>query len=207
MQLYADRPVRRTRQALSDVLGLAWVAGAIWFAKQIYDLITVLVGPGETLERSGADLAESMRSAQGALDDVPLAGDALATPFGSAAEAANAIARAGQDAQDAVRKIALIVAVVLAAGAVILALVYWIRPRLRWMNRVRTARTVLADRDGADLLALRALATQPLRQLATVAGDGVLDRWRRGDYETIRALAALELGDLGLDARRLPVLR
>ncbi|NNH54440.1 hypothetical protein HLB15_19615, partial [Promicromonospora citrea] len=53
--------------------------------------------------------------------------------------------------------------------------------------------------DGGDpaLLALRALANQPLRALARVTDDPVA-AWRSGDEDTIRALADLELRSLGL---------
>lgn len=204
MQLYADLPPRRNRQVVADVLGILWILGAIWFAKQVYDLVSLLNGPGEALERSGADLADSMRGASERVDGIPLAGDALASPFNSAADAASALSAAGQTAQDAVHALALIVGVFLVSGAILLAVLFWVLPRLVWVRRAQAARLVLVDPDGADLLALRALATRPLRQLAVVGGDGVLDRWRRGDAATIESLAALELGDLGLDGRRLP---
>jgi hypothetical protein len=54
---------------------------------------------------------------------------------------------------------------------------------------------------GRDLLALRALATQPLGRLTRVAPD-VAEAWRRGDDATVDALAALELRQLGLRAGR-----
>jgi hypothetical protein len=47
------------------------------------------------------------------------------------------------------------------------------------------------------------LATRPLRQLAVLGTDGVVDRWRRGDDDTIRDLASLELVDLGLTPKKL----
>jgi len=52
-------------------------------------------------------------------------------------------------------------------------------------------------RGGADLLALRALANQPLRRLAKIDPDPVA-AWRRGDATAVDALARLELGRLGL---------
>src|SRR6266545_1699921 len=49
----------------------------------------------------------------------------------------------------------------------------------------------------AWVLALRALATQPLRRLSAVDDDPVA-AWRQGDPETVAALADLELRRLGL---------
>ena len=50
---------------------------------------------------------------------------------------------------------------------------------------------------GRDLLALRALARQPLRRLVTMGPD-LANGWRDGDPATLDALAALELRSLGL---------
>ena len=202
MQLYADLPARRTRQIVADAIAVAWIVGSIWFAKQAFDLVDALAGPGRTMERAGADLAGSMKSASDRVDGVPLAGRALASPFNAASDAASGIASAGQSQQDAVNDVAWLIAIVLAGGAILVALLVWAIPRLVWMRRAQAARRVLLDRDGADLLAMRALATRPLRQLAAVGSDGVVDRWRRGERETIAALANLELRDLGLDTRR-----
>ncbi|HEV7384427.1 MAG TPA: hypothetical protein VGN89_06075, partial [Phenylobacterium sp.] len=50
---------------------------------------------------------------------------------------------------------------------------------------------------GRDLLALRALATQPLKRLLKVDPE-IAALWRRGDPEAVEALARLELRALGL---------
>ena len=52
---------------------------------------------------------------------------------------------------------------------------------------------------GRDLLALRALATQPLRKLNRIGPD--IARPGAGDASTVDALAALELKALGLRNR------
>ena len=54
---------------------------------------------------------------------------------------------------------------------------------------------------GRDLLALRALAGQPLNQLAKLGPD-IAQSWRNGDAAAVDALAALELRKLGLKADR-----
>ena len=53
------------------------------------------------------------------------------------------------------------------------------------------------DVPGKDLLALRALATQPLRRLAALDPQ-IAAAWRRGDPRAVETLAALELRGLGL---------
>lgn len=68
------------------------------------------------------------------------------------------------------------------------------------------ARAFHADPDGLDVLALRALASAPVAQLA-VTGDGLLAAWREGDPEVIRNLAQVELARLGLYIRTPPDVR
>lgn len=204
MQLYADLPNRRTRQLVVDAAAVVWIVAWIWLGKRAYELVSELAGAGRAMEGAGTDLANNMHSASEQVDGVPLVGNVLASPFEGAGKAASGIASAGQSQQDAVHDVAWLLALVIAGGPILLALLVWAVPRLIWMRRAQAARLVLLDRDGADLLALRALATRPLRELAKVGSDGLLDRWRRGDRETINVLATLELRDLGLDARQLP---
>jgi hypothetical protein len=54
---------------------------------------------------------------------------------------------------------------------------------------------------GRDLLALRALVSQPLERLTRIDPD-VAEAWRRGEGATVDALAAQELRRLGLRSRR-----
>ena len=78
-----------------------------------------------------------------------------------------------------------------------LVLFGWLPLRLRWMRRAGAARALRNAPAGRDLLALRALAGQPLRRLTRIDPD-VAQAWRRGDQATVDALAALELRALGL---------
>ena len=78
-----------------------------------------------------------------------------------------------------------------------LVLFLWLPRRLRWMRRAGVAGKVRNQPAGRDLLALRALATRPLDQLAKLGPD-IAQSWRNGDASAVDALAALELKDLGL---------
>jgi hypothetical protein len=198
MQLYADLPARRSRQRVSDIFAVLWIVGSIWFGKQVYDLVVNLGIPGKALAGAGSDMARGLRGASERVDRVPIAGDALAAPLNMAADAANRLASVGDTAHSGAQTLAFMLGFALAAGPIAFALLVWGVPRLMWVRKADAAKRVLYDRDGADLLALRALATRPLRQLAVVGTDGVVDRWRRGDDDTIRDLASLELLDLGL---------
>jgi hypothetical protein len=131
------------------------------------------------------------------VDGVPAVGDALASPFRGAAAAARALAEAGQGQQDAVRRLALVLSLLLLAVPLGLVFFGWLPLRVRWIRRATTAAALRGAPAGRDLLALRALTRQPLRKLVPISPDPV-NAWRRGDKSTVDALAALELDALGL---------
>ena len=198
--IYADDPAHRLRQVIADVAGIIWCVFAVLAGRAVYRLIDTLAGPGRLLEDAGNGLSENLGGAGENLSDIPLIGDAISAPFEGAAGAADSVAGAGQTVQDFVGTTAALAGIATAGFFILLAVLFWILPRLSWMRRAEAARAVLYDPDGIELLALRALATRRLSRLARI-GDGLLPAWRRGDPEVVRALAELEMGRLGM---RLP---
>ncbi|MFU8851915.1 hypothetical protein ACNAW0_13160 [Micromonospora sp. SL1-18] len=201
MKIYADRFPTALRQLLTDLLVVVWVYVAIRFALWLHDMIEKLAVPGQKLEGAGGGLADNLADAGGKVGRVPLVGDELTAPFARAAEAARTVAQAGHDQQELVGQLALglgIAVLVLPLGLVLFG---WLPLRLRWMRRAGAAQALANAPAGRDLLALRALAGQPLGRLARIAPD-VAEAWRRGDDTTVDALAALELRRLGLKAGR-----
>lgn len=194
MTFYAQTPLRRTRQQLGDLALVVWCLAWLAIARFIHGLVGDLAGPGRSLEGAGRDLTESMRDAGGAVSDVPIAGDALQAPFDLAAEVGTSLQRAGQAQQDAVGTLALWLALVLAAVPIGWALVRWLPGRLRWMREAGAVGRVIDD---VDLLALRALSSRSLTELAAL-GPAPAAAWRAGDARVIEALARLELAALGL---------
>jgi|SRR6266536_2274236 hypothetical protein len=197
MKLYADTPGRLGRQLFTDLLVLAWLAFWIWLAVQLYDLVLKLAVPGQKLAGAGDGMANGLSDAGANVHKVPVGGDALASPFNKAAAGARSIADAGRLQVAIVHDLAWILALLLLAVPVALVLLGWLPWRLRWIRRASTAAGLRGSLPGQDLLALRALATQPLRRLSTVDEDPVA-AWRRGDPDVVRALARLELRKLGL---------
>jgi hypothetical protein len=142
----------------------------------------------------------NMSAAASAARDVPLVGDQLSGPFRSLAGTGNSVRGAGQSAQDAVGTLAAVLAVVLVVLPVGWLLLRWLPWRLGWIREAGAARRLLTGSADLELLAARAMATAPLPRLAALpAGTGAA--WRSGEPGAVRALAALELGRLGL---RLP---
>ncbi|MFE9692938.1 hypothetical protein [Micromonospora sp. NPDC005806] len=201
MKIYADRFPTALRQLLTDLLVVVWVYAAIRFALWLHDLIEKLAVPGQKLEGAGAGLADNLAEAGGKVGRVPLVGDELTAPFTNAADAARAVAEAGRDQQELVGQLALGLSIAVLVFPLGLVLFGWLPLRVRWMRRAGAAKALAAAPAGRDLLALRALAGQPLGRLTRIAPD-VAEAWRRGDDATVDALAALELRRLGLRAGR-----
>lgn len=197
MRIYADQPGHRVRQIVVDVLGVAWCVLAVLAGRAIYELIDTLSGPGRLLEDAGSGLSENLAGAGDGLSDVPLVGGAISAPFEGASGAADGVAGAGRAVQDFVSTMAVVAGVMTAGFFILLAVLFWVIPRLIWVRRAAAARMVLSDPDGLELLALRALATRRLSRLARI-GDGLLPAWRRGDPDVVQALAELEMSRLGI---------
>jgi len=168
-------------------------------ARAVHGAVLVLAEPGRAVEDLGRSVAGNMHSAADAAERVPLVGDQLARPFGTLADAGSSVGGAGQSAQDAVGTLATVLAVVLVVLPVGWLLLRWLPWRLRYARQAAAAHALMAGRD-LEILAARALATAPLPRLAALP-PGTGAAWRAGDPGAVRALAALELGRLGL---RLP---
>jgi hypothetical protein len=200
MHPYAQHPAVRLRQVAADVGMLAWVVVWVLVARAVHAAVLVLAEPGRAVEDLGRSVAGNMNSAADAAEGVPLVGDELAAPFGSLADASGAVSGAGRSAQDAVSTLAMLLAVVLVLLPVGWLMLRWLPARLRYAREAGAARRLLAGTPDLEILAARALATAPLPRLAALpAGTGAA--WRVGDAAAVRALAALEVGRLGL---RLP---
>ena len=201
MRLYADRPDARTRQLAADLGLLAWTVLWVVVARVVHRAVLVLAQPGVAVADLGRSISDTMRSAAGAADHVPVVGDDLSKPFDALGAAGGSVTGAGEGATDAVHTLATVLAVVLVLLPVGWLLLRWLRWRLGWVREATAAdRLQIRGADGLpdlELLAARAMATAPLPQLARLpAGTGA--GWRAGDPAALRALAGLELRRLGL---------
>jgi hypothetical protein len=197
VKLYAERLPTAIRQLLTDIVIVIWVylwvRAGIW----VHDMVEKLAVPGQKLQSAGGGIADNLADAGGKIGQVPLVGDQLVKPVNGAASAARAIAEAGRQQQEIVDQLALVLAILAVALPMALVLFLWLPLRLRWMRRAGVATSVRGEPAGRDLLALRALATRPLNELAKLGPD-IAQSWRNGDAEAVDALAALELRRLGL---------
>jgi hypothetical protein len=197
MKLYADLPVRRTGQALLDLLVLVWVVAWVRAGMSLHDATLKLAVPGRRMESAGTGLSSNLRSASDQVDGVPLVGDKLRAPFDAAGRAAGQLTAAGREQQSAVGHLAVLLGICIAAIPILIVVALWLPRRVRFARLAGAAqRFVDADAD-LDLFALRAMAVQPMHLLARVSPDPV-GAWRRGERDVVRALAVLELRDAGL---------
>jgi hypothetical protein len=197
VKIYADLPATRARQFLTDLLVVAWVYGWVKLGFWLHDLVEKLAAPGRKVESAGTGLADNLASAGNKVDNVPGVGGSLAAPFNKAAEAARSLASAGHEQQAVVGDLALALSLALVAIPLGLVLFVWLPLRVRWIRRANAAAALRGAVSGRDLLALRALARQPLRKLAKLDPE-IASEWRRGNPDAVEALARLELRTLGL---------
>lgn len=197
MKLYADLPGRRTVQILADVGIAAWVCLWAWVGRQVHDTTMELADPGRRLQSAGSGFREQMTSAGNSVRDLPLVGDRVAAPFRQVSGAGTSIEQAGTDLVDAVSRLANILGWVTALVPILIVGLVWVVLRGRFVRRASAAQRFIDTAADLDLFALRAMAGQPMRKLAAISDDPT-GAWRRGDEETIRALALLELRDTGL---------
>jgi hypothetical protein len=199
VKLYADTPVTRTRQVFTDLFIVAWLWFWIWLAVKLYDLVLKLGVPGQKLAGAGDGMSSGLSDAGSKMDRIPGVGGSLSAPFDKASQAAKSLADAGREQVTIVHDLAWALALLLLAMPVAMVVFVWLPLRVRWIRRASAATGLRGGTAGRDLLALRALANQPLRRLAKVDADPVA-AWRRGDASTVDALAQLELRRLGLRA-------
>ena len=180
MVLYARNELLRARQIVADAAVVAAVAFFWWLGNLVNRLVHELEAPGRLLQDAG-------EGAGGRVDDLPVVGDRLATPF-------EAVARAGVSQQDVVQDLALWLGLIVAGLPILWLLGRYVPGRIRWVREASAAARLLAAAPDGRLFALRALATQPLAELERAAADP-LAAYERGE---IGALASLELRRLGL---------
>ena len=197
MKLYADLSGRRLVQILADLGLLAWVVLWAWVGRRVHDVTMALAEPGRQLQGAGAGFRDTLNAAGDGVDNLPVLDDRVADPFRSAAGAGTDIERAGSDLVSAVERVALLLGWTTALVPILVVGLWWAWSRGRFVRRASAAQRFIDADDDLDLFALRAMANQPMAALAKVSSDPS-GAWRRGDRDTIRALALLELRESGL---------
>jgi hypothetical protein len=200
MKLYSDYGSRRTRQIIGDIIAIVLIALWVWFGVAIFQLVQNLAVFGVRMEEAGAGFKETMTQVGETLGGIPLIGGGIRVPFDGASAAGGALEVAGQNQQDAVFQLALFLGIAASVLPIIMILLVWLIPRIRFIRRAGRAKTVVQTGAGIDLLALRALATEKLSAITKIDPDA-LGAWRRGDERVMLELAQLELKSSGVRLR------
>jgi hypothetical protein len=201
MQLYAEQGPLRLRQIAGDLLVVGILYLAIATALRLRDALVSLGDVGVQLDRSGRTVTQGADRAGEAIGGIPAIGGALAAPFGTISGAGAQLAAAGDQVADSAATLGLLLPVLLLGLALGAVLFGYLPRRYRWMQETAEVRSLLQEPNAAQLLAYRAVTTRPLRTLRRRGGSDVADAFSVGDWER---LAVIELGELGLDDRRLP---
>jgi len=197
MKLYSDFTGRRTGQITIDVIATLSIAAWVWFGITIYQLVSNLSAFGIQMQQAGAGFRQTMTDVGENLGSIPVIGGGIRAPFDGASGAGAALEQAGLDQQIAVNQLATVLGIGIAALPIVMILLIWLIPRLRFVRRARNAQAIMASKAGVDLLALRALANQRMAVIAEVDPDAMA-AWRRGDETVMHRLAQLELRSAGV---------
>lgn len=203
MKVYADSSRQFAVQLVLDMLFVSWVIFCIWLGVTVHDVTEELAAPGDTAAESATDLSESMTSAGDFLGDVPVVGDGVATPFDAAADASDELAASGRSTARAVERLAFWLGFAIALVPIAMVGSRYLPGRVRFVRYATAGQQFLDSHSDLELFALRAMVHQPLHTLARVSPDPV-GAVRRGEQETIAALAHLELSRHGLTAPTIP---
>jgi hypothetical protein len=201
MKLYAASPVRATRQVVADILFLLWLVLWVSAGNAVHDATMELAGPGRQAEQSATSLAESMQDAGDALDDLPIVGGSARAPFDQASEASGALAEAGRAEVEAVEGLAFWLRLAVVLIPILVVAAFFVPARWRFIREATAGQRFMDSEADLELFALRAMANQPMHQLARVSDDPV-GAWRRGDRTVVHALAKLEMRSVGLEPPR-----
>ena len=199
---YSTRPGRLAAQLFSDFAIVVWTALWLLVGLAVYDAISTIADAGRQVESGAHGIAGNLASAGHGAQQIPLVGDEVSKPLTSASQAALDIAGAGHNLDTTASWLAVLLAMAVVAVPILIAVLPWLFLRLRFFRRKLAVTALAATPSGEQLLALRALANRPPRELVAVSPDPV-GGWRREDPITIRALARLELRSAGIAVRGL----
>src|SRR4051794_12680184 len=197
MKIYADAPVRRTRQLLADVLFVLWLVGWVWVGHVVQHGTAELAGVGQQTDESASSLASGLTGAGDSLRDLPVVGGGVSAPFDQMSSASQALAAAGRSQVTAVHRLAWILGISIATIPILTVGIFFLPARWRFAREAAAGASFIDAAEDLDLFALRALARQPMHVLARVSDDPA-GAWRGRDPAVVNALAALELRDCGL---------
>lgn len=201
MRWYARPSWQLVGQVVGDVFLLLWGV-AWWFVGRLTDgTIRAMAEPARQTQRVVGDLQRQAGDAAVQAAGVPVVGDGLRQPFDGMAATLGGLASAAGDQVAQLERLATLTGWTVFLMPLLTLAVLWLPRRLAFASLAGQTRALARLGDGDDLLALRALATQPVTELRKVA-DNPLRAWRSGDAAVTARLADLELARAGVSRPR-----
>ena len=200
MRFYALEPRRMAAQVFGDLFVVVWVIGWWFIGQAVGDFVRGIGGPLNRTADLGADIERQLSDAATQASTVPLVGNNLRQPFDNLAATVADLNGTTAGLVSTIEQAASTTTWAVFAIPALIMVAVWLPRRIRFARRSREALALVASGTDTDLLALRALATQRLPLLRSVALDPV-EAWRSGDPDTLRRLADLELRSAGIGRR------
>lgn len=185
-------------QFVADLFVAVWVV--LWWsvARTTERTVDAIATPARSSGDAARDLRDQMREAGEQTGRIPGIGADLRKPFDGAVGSLQGVIDAADEQVATVERAGLLLGWLVFLIPVVIVLLIWLPARIRFFLRARAAQRFIDAQADLDLFALRAMVAQPMHVIAKISDDPVA-AWRRGDPDVIRALAAVELRQSGLN--------
>ena len=199
MRLYPNVPGRRARTLAGDGLVLALVLIFAWLGLAVHEAVDRLAVLGEGVSGAGSAVRGGFEAAADAVDGTPLVGGTIAGGLRGAGEGTGGnVDELGDEGQDAVHRLALVLGLLVFGLPTVLALARWLPSRLAQVRQLTAAERVLALPEASlerrRLIAMRAAFSLPYGVLLQYTRDPL-----GGEIaERYEPLVAAALDDAGL---------
>ncbi|MDN5770758.1 MAG: hypothetical protein L0H24_07685 [Microlunatus sp.] len=196
-RVYARPSWQLAAQVTSDVFVVVWAVVCALLARLVHSVVTATATPARESAKAIRGVSGDLEAAADKLSGLPGLGPAIRQPFDNAARRLDGLTAAADHQVAVIERAALVLGWSTFLIPVLLVVAVWLPARVRFVVQARAAERFRGTEAGVDLLAIRAIATQPLQRLGQISTDPI-HAWRSRDTEVIAALAALELRRTGL---------
>lgn len=201
MTFYARRSWRLARQITADVFALLWTV-LWWFLGRALDgAIRAVAGIERGAVTTLTGMRDQLETAAEQASRIPAVGPGLRKPFDEMAASLAGLANGLSGQASGIENIATLSGALVFAIPFLTMLALWLPRRLRFAALTREMRELAASPQGVELLAMRALITEPLRALTSVDPDPV-GAWRSRDPQQLGRFANLELDSACVRVKR-----
>jgi hypothetical protein len=197
LKLYPDVSSKRRSTILRDIALLALVLLFAWIGVRVHHAVDGLSVLGSGVKHAGLSVESGFGSAAGAVKGVPFVGGSLAGALEKAGQGSGGnVAQLGQQGEDKVHQLALILGLLVFLLPTILVLVIMLPSRIRQIRQLGAANAALVDTHDPErrrLLAMRAAFGLSYLTLFGYTRDPIGDL-AAGRYDQLVAAALDDVG-------------